>query len=461
MKRSGRSSGAGSSTAPERDPIRRLLPNRKVHPIGRQVQSSSHRSNQRNGAIVQPRSKAIEHHTHTTRLLVVGPLPPPFIGPAVATLRLLNAPRMRESFELLFLDLSDREGVEGIGRVNLHNIRVAMGHACRSLGIVLRRRPDVLYIPIDRGFWGFLRDMAIMLPAWILGVRVVAHLRAGRFDLIHDFGFIGRMVARIGLATVDRMLVLGESLREIFGSFMPSKRIRVVPNGIDLDTWPRIDRVSVQTGRPTIAYLGNLFEDKGAHVMLQALPAIRRAVGDVVVEFAGDWIVDAYRQRCMELVESLGLWGNVRFPGRVDDQGKRDILRRADILAFVPVRPEGSPWVVLEGMAASLPVVGTPQGTMRETIVDGVTGFLVEPDDPAAVADCVTRLLVDDRLRREMGEAGRRRVENVYAETRTLERLIEEVQDASQSDGSVARAQRCRPTHVSPTTHIKEETMPW
>lgn len=388
-------------------------------------------------------------------------MPPPFIGPAVATLRLLNAPLMRESFELLFLDLSDQEGVEGIGRVNVHNIRVALRHACRSLGMVLRHRPDVLYIPIDRGLWGFLRDMAIMLPAWVLGVRVVAHLRAGRFDLIHDFGVLGRIVARIGLATVDRMLVLGESLRGIFGSFVPSRRIRVVPNGIDLSNWPGVEREAVMRQRPTIAYLGNLFEDKGAHVMLQALPAIKRDVGDVIVEFAGDWIVDAYRVRCMELVERLGLNDNVRFHGRVDERAKRDLLNRADLLAFVPVRPEGSPWVVLEAMASSLPVIGTPQGTMRETIVDRVTGFLIEPDDPSALADRVTLLLRDDLLRREMGEAGRQRIESVFAENRTLERLIDEVKDAARGDGEPSTTPQHRHTHVSPTTRIREEATPW
>ncbi len=388
-------------------------------------------------------------------------MPPPFIGPAVATLRLLNAPLMRESFELLFLDLSDQEGVEGIGRVNVHNIRVALRHACRSLGMVLRHRPDVLYIPIDRGLWGFLRDMAIMLPAWVLGVRVVAHLRAGRFDLIHDFGVLGRIVARIGLATVDRMLVLGESLRGIFGSFVPSRRIRVVPNGIDLSNWPAVEREAGMRQRPTIAYLGNLFEDKGAHVMLQALPAIKRDVGDVIVEFAGDWIVDAYRVRCMELVERLGLNDNVRFHGRVDERAKRDLLNRADLLAFVPVRPEGSPWVVLEAMASSLPVIGTPQGTMRETIVDRVTGFLIEPDDPSALADRVTLLLRDDLLRREMGEAGRQRIESVFAENRTLERLIDEVKDAARGDGEPSTTPQHRHTHVSPTTRIREEATPW
>lgn len=388
-------------------------------------------------------------------------MPPPFIGPAVATLRLLNAPLMRESFELLFLDLSDQEGVEGIGRVNVHNIRVALRHACRSLGMVLRHRPDVLYIPIDRGLWGFLRDMAIMLPAWVLGVRVVAHLRAGRFDLIHDFGVLGRIVARIGLATVDRMLVLGESLRGIFGSFVPSRRIRVVPNGIDLSNWPAVEREAGMRQRPTIAYLGNLFEDKGAHVMLQALPAIKRDVGDVIVEFAGDWIVDAYRVRCMELVERLGLNDNVRFHGRVDERAKRDLLNRADLLAFVPVRPEGSPWVVLEAMASSLPVIGTPQGTMRETIVDRVTGFLIEPDDPSALADRVTLLLRDDLLRREMGEAGRQRIESVFAENRTLERLIAELKDAARGDGEPSTTPQHRHTHVSPTTRIREEATPW
>jgi len=331
---------------------------------------------------------------------------------------------MTEAFDLRHLDLSDRDGVRGIGRFNVHNVLVALRHAARALGIVLRHRPEILYVPIDRGLWGFMRDMAIMLPARLCGVKVVAHLRAGRFDLIHDFGATGRLVARIGLSWIDRVLVLGESLRGIFGAFVPPDRVHVVPNGIDLDSWHRVEPCA-RGATATIAYLGNLFEDKGAHVVLEALPGIIRRVGDVIVEFAGDWISDDYRRRCLALVDDLGIESHVRFVGRVDDRGKRELLHRADVLVFVPVRAEGSPWVVLEAMASGLPVVGTPQGTMIETIVDGVTGYLVEPAQTDTLTDRVSRLLVDEQLREAMGQAARRRIEQVFCEEKTLECLID------------------------------------
>ncbi len=369
---------------------------------------------------------------------------------------------MLEAFDLLFLDLSDREGVEGIGRFNLHNVRVALCHAFRAIGIVLRHRPALLYIPIDRGLWGFLRDIAIMLPARLLGVRVVAHLRAGRFDLIHDFGLVGRLVARFGLSIIDRMLVLGESLRGIFGDLLPPDRIRVVPNGIDLEAWPPPAPLPHRR-TPTIAYLGNLFQDKGAHVMLTALPSIVARFGDVVVEFAGDWVVDEYRRHCLGLVKRLGIARHVRFLGRVDDQEKRDLLQRSDLLVFVPVRPEGSPWVVLEAMAAALPVVGTPQGTMGETIVDGVTGFLVMPDDPFSLADRVIRILRNADLRAEMGRAGRERIEQVFAESRTIERLIDAIAGRNPAAGqSVAVATKGQGVRSSPAIRpARQEASPW
>lgn len=375
---------------------------------------------------------AIDTEQNKTRLRIVGPLPAPYIGPAVATETLLRSEIIRTSFDVDFLDLSDREGVEGIGRFDLHNIHVALAHACTGIAMLFRRRPDVLYIPIDRGFWGFIRDIALMLPARLVGVRVVAHLRAGRFDLVHDYGFMGRMVARLGLACVSRVLVLGDSLRGIFGDYVPQQKIRVAPNGIDLSRWrfDPITRIS-HTDEFTVAYIGNLFHDKGAHVLLQALPHIVKQVPSLRVEFAGDWIDDDYRTECEGIVEQNALENHVTFLGRVDDERKRLLLARADILAFVPVKPEGSPWVVLEGMASSLPVVGTPQGTMKEVIVDGETGYLVTPGDTVELAERIIELALDTNLRRRLGKAGRRRIEEVYCERVTLRRLADLIEETA------------------------------
>jgi glycosyltransferase involved in cell wall biosynthesis len=359
--------------------------------------------------------------TRRPRLLIVGPLPPPYIGPAVATERLLASPVLREAFELSFLDASDRHGFEGIGQFNRHNVTLALSHAWSCLKLLVRERPDAIYVPIARGFWGFVRDLVFLVPARLLGARPIVHLRAGRFDIIHDNGAIGRLVARFGLGCAARGIVLGETVRDVFGGYLRDRDIRVVPNGLELTGWDagRWALERERDDRFRIAYVANLYEDKGIHVMIEAIAEVRHAVPNVEVTFAGDWLDLGYRDRCLELVERLGVGDIVRFAGRVDLAGKQELFARSHLAVFVPVKPEGLPWVVLEAMAAGLPVIGTAQGTMAEVIVDGETGVIVPTGDARALADVVIAIANDPDRRRALGRASRRRIDERYAEERT------------------------------------------
>lgn len=363
-------------------------------------------------------------------LLIVGPLPPPYIGPAVATERLMASAVIAEAFRLELLDTCDADGEKDIGRFTLHNVGQAFSQLFEFWWRILRRRPNAVYISIARGMWGFLRDACMILPARMVGARVLVHLRAGRFDLIHDCGLPGRLLARIGLAPVSRALVLGESVRDVFGGYVPAERVRVVPNGIDLAAWPPPVPRCGAAGGFHVVYLANLFRDKGLHIVLDALREVVREHPDAMLSVAGKWHDNNYRAECLRFIDEHNLTDHVRFLGVVKGNGKRELLDSADAVTFVPVAPEGSPWVVLEAMAAGRSVIGTPQGTMRELIVDGETGYLIPPGDAPALARRLLALAAAPELRCALGTAARRRIEGIYAECRTHARLVDVVHDA-------------------------------
>jgi glycosyltransferase involved in cell wall biosynthesis len=362
------------------------------------------------------------------RLLIVGPLPPPFLGPAVATERLLKSSVLGKEFEIDFVNTADANGLKDIGQLSLHNTALAIRHVWNCLLMVGRHRPDVMYISIDRALWGFLRDILFIYAGQLFGARTLVHLRAGRFDLRHDYGVFGRLIAYLGLHGVSRGLVLGETVRDIFGQMIAADRIRVVPNGIDLDNWDLDDDlVAKRRTQPFhIVYLANLYPGKGAQVMIRALADIVRDVPDVLVTFAGSWIGKAFKRECIELIDRLGLEPNVRFAGSVDEVAKRRLLASVNLLVFTPIEPEGLPWVVLEGMASSLPVVGTPQGVMKEVILPGETGHLVPSNDSHALAAQIVWLARNRSECERLGRNGCNRLQNVYSET-TVHRMLLEV----------------------------------
>jgi len=105
----------------------------------------------------------------------------------------------------------------------------------------------------------------------------------------------------------------------------------------------------------------------------------------------------------------------VEFLGTISRRDLADRYRRAAIFCL-PSRQEGFGIVFLEAMAHARPIVAARAAAVPETVSDGEVGFLAEPNDPDAFARGLTALLVDRDLRRRMGEAGRRRVEDYRAD---------------------------------------------
>ncbi|HEX6662108.1 MAG TPA: glycosyltransferase family 4 protein, partial [Gaiellaceae bacterium] len=152
---------------------------------------------------------------------------------------------------------------------------------------------------------------------------------------------------------------------------------------------------------------------KGIDVALQALPDVvgRHPRAELVVLGEGPQRADLE-----ELARSLGV--PAHFPGRVPDVSAW--LRRADVLVH-PVRWEGFGLALLEAMLASLPVVASRVSAIPEIVVDGETGLLVPPDDPAALADAITRILADPG---GFGERGRERARSEFSVARMADRTL-------------------------------------
>lgn len=156
-----------------------------------------------------------------------------------------------------------------------------------------------------------------------------------------------------------------------------------------------------------IGVVGRLAPWKGQHVFLDAFA---RAFGGSPAEA---WLVgsalfgeDAYERELRAQTERLGLSQQVVFRGFREDVWAE--LSQLDILVHCSVSAEPFGQVVLEGMAAGLPVLASAEGGPAEIITDGVDGLLVRPGDPAALADAMLSVAQDEQLRLRLGQSGRR-----------------------------------------------------
>lgn len=356
------------------------------------------------------------------RVLIIGPTPPPYMGPTLATDIILQS-SLSETFELLHLDTSHHDTLATLGAINQRNVFSALKHAAQLVSMIVRKRPEIVYIPISQTTIGYLKDSVFILLSKILGRKVVCHLRGGFFrQWFNSANAMVRCYVRMVHSTVDSQIVLGECLRPLFDGLVPGKAVFVVPNGRDFNFSPSTE-VS-RSGNPVrILYLGNLFETKGVLDVARAIPRVRAAGCRVEFVFAGSCNYPHVAEALEACQREQGV-DVVKLPGSVVGRAKLDLLLSSDMLVFPTYFPfEGHPWVIVEAMAAGLPIVSTDHAAIRESVEDGVNGYLVEKQAPDDIADKVISLCRDTDLRCRMGAASRDLYEAKFTEEKMVQHM--------------------------------------
>ena len=221
-------------------------------------------------------------------------------------------------------------------------------------------------------------------------------------------------VARIERFLHSRMdAVTGNSravVKELSAEGVPENKLRLIYNGIDIS--PGMDRGAARRALnlKDDALLGvmvaNFIPYKGHHDLIEGLALVAKQipVGWRVLLAGRD---EGLRPELESLATKRGIAGNLLFLGERSDVPR--LLAAADF-GLLTSHEEGFSNVVLEGMAASLPMIVTDVGGNAEVVLDGGTGFVVPPNDPKAIGEAVLRLAHDRNLRKSLGDAGRKRV---------------------------------------------------
>ncbi|WP_127901682.1 glycosyltransferase [Solirhodobacter olei] len=201
--------------------------------------------------------------------------------------------------------------------------------------------------------------------------------------------------------------------------------IEVLPNGVEMalfDAPPATGRtalraaLSIPPGAPLVLTVCVLRPLKGVDRLLKAFSAVLAQLPDAHLLVVGD---GPERAALETLARNLGLGPRLRFTGHRADVA--DLMRAADLFVL-PTLFDAQPTVVMEAMAARLPVVASRTGGIPD-MVDDRSGLLVPRDDPAALAAAIAALLADPARARALGEAGRARAEAEFSIDRQISRL--------------------------------------
>jgi glycosyltransferase involved in cell wall biosynthesis len=252
---------------------------------------------------------------------------------------------------------------------------------------------DINKIPLYTPLWTKKPVMALV-PHLFGGTafqELPAPLAAAVWLAERPLGFIYRRVP---------FEAISESTAEDLASRgIPRASVEVIYPGIDTVLYTPAPGTRAE--RPTFAYLGRLKKYKGVHLVIRAFA--RAAAPDAVLEIAG---AGDYQPALESLAASLGLGDRVRFLGRISEADKLALLRRAWALVFASPK-EGWGITNLEAAACGTPVVASNSPGIRESVRDGVTGFLVPHGDIDAFAAALSRIAASRELVERLGVTAR------------------------------------------------------
>jgi glycosyltransferase involved in cell wall biosynthesis len=373
-------------------------------------------------ALLGPRGTLAASTDDTTvRLSVLHVLAPAEFGGLESVVRLMSAGQRRNGHDVsVGLILTHRDGARpweaalrtaGVDVVPIVSPGRSYARQYRAVAeLCRRRRPSVVHTH------GYRADIVAGLAARRMGIPTVTTVHGftggGRKNQFYEW--LQRRAFRRFSAVMPVSRPMAGELRE---RGTPPHRLHVVPNAFA----PGLEQLSRTEARARlglgagahVGWVGRLSAEKGPDVMIRALA---RLGVDVRLSVIGG---GPERPALQRLAENLGVNARVTWHGVVSDAAR--LLTAFDVVALSS-RTEGTPIVLLEAIAACVPVVATRVGGIPDVIGDG-EALLVEPDDPAALAAGVAATIGDSEAAASRATAARRQVADRFAVAPWLARI--------------------------------------
>ncbi|HBE39788.1 MAG TPA: glycosyltransferase family 1 protein [Bacteroidales bacterium] len=344
------------------------------------------------------------------KVLFILQLPPPVHGASMMNSYLVNSEIIKNNFDNKIIELRFVKSLNELRKFSLLKLWKAVIYYFRIFNELIFFDPDLVYLPVAPSGYAFYRDMFYIFLARIFRKRIVLHLHGKGIREVADKSSVKRYLYRRAFKNVYVICLTPRLISDIEGIYMSTPFI--IPNGIgvkkSIPAWKQTAKNSI----PQILYLSNYRRSKGLLVLIEALKILKEeghifnarlvgAPGDLTIEFLQD------------LIGSRMLTDFIQVTGPLYNEDKEKEFENADIFVL-PTFFESFGLVNLEAMYHSLPVVSSVEGGIPDIVIDGVTGFLVEPGDTVMLAGKISLLLKDRDLRIEMGRNGYQRLIENY-----------------------------------------------
>lgn len=344
-------------------------------------------------------------------------LPPPYSGEETLGENLRNGLESIKSkpYRVCYFDIGNKQSNAKRGRFNFGNVFVTLKLLFRFLNVLLRSRPDAIYLPLASNFFGFIKYGLFIYVASIFHCKIIVCFGGANFQ--HFFvraPFLFQKWIQIVLRQITILIVQGERLRQQFNGLIHPDKIRIVPLGIDPTLFQKNSTNLFQRDKIHVLFVGCISKAKGAFDLLEAIPFIIQNNTNIHFHFVGEILkkeknivhidnpIDN-QEEFVRILKEKQIGQYVTWHGVLSGDNKVALYKQADIFTL-PSYSESFPCVLLEAAATGLPMVITPVGSNPEIYQEGKNAFFVEVGNPKMMASRIVELIKDPNLRQKMGK---------------------------------------------------------
>lgn len=351
------------------------------------------------------------------KLLCILHLPPPVHGAANIGQIINRSELINKSFNCDYINLTIARSLKDLDTFKFNKLFTILRLYYKVILSLIKERYDLCYFTINSSGPSFYKELLIVLILKCFGQQIVYHYHNKGISE-NQSGFIKKLLYCFQFKN-QRVILLSPHLYYDVKNFVPENRVYYCANGIP-DYPSAINDIKKQYNIPRLMFLSSMFMSKGVFLLLESCKILTNKSIKFECHFVGSWTSEISEKIFYEKCRESQLTDFVIAHGEKLDYEKDIFFAESRIFIFPTFyAKECFPLVILEAMKWGLPVISTDEGAIKEIVEDGVTGFVIQKNDPIILADRIETLLKNDTLLKSMGQNGRNKFEKLY----TLEKF--------------------------------------
>ena len=353
-----------------------------------------------------------------TKILFIGPTPPPYSGPELSMQQFLESELLNEAFDIKFLKTNFRRDNTKKGKLDASMLTNFFIFFSKLLSVLIFNKIQCVYYPITPTQIGWIgRDVWTILLSKLFGAKVIIHLRGSHFKLnFQQFNGIIKKIVGYSLRKVDCAIVQAKYLNDQFAPYINPSKVSVLYQAMDVNQYSNDYKVEVEKGK--ILVMGHMTKAKGYTDILKIIPDLCKEFPYLKFYFAGNIRKGErgvfYNQYTGEKIDyedpfeaeseivNSPYQQNYINLGIISGKDKMKHLQSTDIFLTASYS-EGFSRSLLEAMAMGKPAVFTPVGAHREVFENAVHGYSFIPGDLENLKKALRTLLIHQDQRIKIG----------------------------------------------------------